>query len=357
MAKKFTNGYALLISVDENSVPQWALPDVLKDVNALRDVLIHPQRCGYEPKKVRVIAGAKATRQGILDGLAWLADKLAADKSGNATALVYYTGHGWRDQNHVPPEFYFIPYDVKPTSIAARALAARDFAAEVAALQPKRLFVALDCCHAAGADVKDLTAIGSAISSAAPVQAVLVNETDVPAGLTPTGGKELSELALGAGRAILSSSQAAEKSWLRKDGSMSVFTYYLIEALTGHAQPVGGATEVLVSDVMSHVYRNVPKLVQTERNQPQHPDYQVSGNFPVALLLGGKGLTAGQAAPDPLQSPKPSARAIKITVGAGAAIVGDNNAAAGGGGVVVGGNVGGNITTAAQPGPRKPRLR
>ncbi|MCW1968406.1 MAG: caspase family protein [Anaerolineae bacterium] len=357
MTKKFTNGYALLISVDENSVPNWALPDVLKDVNALRDVLIHPQRCGYDPKKVRVIAGAKATRQGIFDGLAWLANNLAADTSGNATALVYYTGHGWRDPNRNPPEFYFIPYDVKPTSVAARALAARDFAAEVAALQPKRLFVVLDCCHAAGADVKDLTAIGNAISSAMPVQVVLANEAEATADITPTGGKDLSELALGAGRAILSSSQAAEKSWLRKDGSMSVFTYYLIEALTGHAQPAGGANEVLVSDVMSHVYRNVPKLVQAERNQPQHPDYQVSGNFPVALLLGGKGLAAGQAAPDPLQSPKPSARAIKITVGDGVAIVGDNNLAAGAGGVVVGGSVGGSITTAVQPKPHKPRLR
>jgi hypothetical protein len=28
---------------------------------------------------------------------------------------------------------------------------------------------------------------------------------------------------------------------------------------------------------------------------------QVSGNFPIALLLGGKGLSKGQPAPDPLE--------------------------------------------------------
>lgn len=356
MSKKFTNGYALLIAVDQNSVAQWALPDVVKDVTALRDVLIHPDRCAYNPKHVRVITGAKATRQGILDGLEWLSGQLAADKSDNATAVVYYTGHGWRDPNSNPTTFYFIPYDVKATAISSRALRASDFADEIAALQPKRLFVALDCCHAAGADVKDLTPIGNAVSAAIPVQTFMPISADVAVLADSTGDKALSDLAVGAGRAVLSSSQSVEKSWVRKDGSMSVFTYYMIEALTGHAQPAGGATEVLVSDVMSHVYRNVPKLVQSERGQDQHPDYQVSGNFPVALLLGGKGLDAGHAAPDPLQSPKPSERAIKITVRDGAVAVGDNNTVAGAGGIAIGGNVSGSVSVgAAKPRSTKPR--
>ena len=107
---------------------------------------------------------------------------------------------------------------------------------------------------------------------------------------------------------------------------------------------------------MSHVYRNVPKLVQSERGQDQHPDYQVSGNFPVALLLGGKGLDVGQAAPDPLQFPKPSERAIKITVGDGAVAVGDNNTVAGAGGMAIGGNVSGSVSVgAAKPRSTKPR--
>ena len=34
MAEQFTNGYALLIGVNENINPTWALPDVAKDVSA-----------------------------------------------------------------------------------------------------------------------------------------------------------------------------------------------------------------------------------------------------------------------------------------------------------------------------------
>ena len=51
----FEHGYALLIGVDENSVPAWALHDVSKDVQALAQVLVHEQRCAYLPEHVRVV--------------------------------------------------------------------------------------------------------------------------------------------------------------------------------------------------------------------------------------------------------------------------------------------------------------
>ena len=93
---------------------------------------------------------------------------------------------------------------------------------------------------------------------------------------------------------------------------MSIFTYHLIEALTGHAQPEEGAMEVLVSDVMSYVWRKVPDSTKAEYGAAQEPDYQVSGNFPIALLLGGKGIAKGLPAPDPLKL-RASDRATKVT--------------------------------------------
>jgi len=100
---------------------------------------------------------------------------------------------------------------------------------------------------------------------------------------------------------VLSSSQGSQRSYVRDDRLMSVFTYHLIEALTGHAQPQEGATEVLVSDVMGHVYRRVTEYAKTQLGMVQQPDFQISGNFPVALLLGGKGLSKGKTPPDPLK--------------------------------------------------------
>ncbi|MBN1922023.1 MAG: caspase family protein [Anaerolineae bacterium] len=290
----FEHGYALLIGVDENAVAKWALPAVAKDVAALREVLVHPERCAYPVDNVKVLTGKNATRQGILDGLDWLAECLQAD--AEATAIIYYTGHGWRDTVQTPAAFYLIPYDVRETGIRTRALRAADFAAAVAGMQPRRLLVLLDCCHAGGMGVKEVAGMPEGyVSAAAPPVLFMQGE----AGAVTSGAKGLDTLAQGRGRAVLSASTGEQRSYIRKDRRMSILTYHLIEALTGHAQPQAGAREVLVSDVMSYVYRKVPDSAQADWGTTQTPDFQVSGNFPVALLLGGKGLEEGAPAPAP----------------------------------------------------------
>jgi hypothetical protein len=303
MAKQFFNGYALLIAVDENAVPRWALPDVAKDVAALQEVLVHPERCAYPAANVRVTKGKEASRVNILEQLEWLEDRIAADASGNATAIVYYTGHGWRDEAADPDEFYLIPYDVREDKIRSRALRAADLADAIEALKPQRLLVVLDCCHAGGMGIKDLAppAAGYAASAFAPVR--LMSGEQAAAG---PGAKGLEELAQGKGRAVLSSSTGEQRSYMRPDRKMSIFTYHLIEALTGHARPEEGATEVLVSDAMGHVYRHVPKSAREAWGTDQEPDFQVSGNFAIALLLGGKGWSKGLEPPDPLAVPPPA---------------------------------------------------
>jgi hypothetical protein len=151
----------------------------------------------------------------------------------------------------------------------------------------------------------------------------MAGEKDVLA----TGAKGLEQLAKGSGRAVLSSSTGEQSSYIRKDGKMSVFTYHLLEALTGHAQPEEGANDVLVSDVMGHVSRHVPRSVEEDWQEEQVPDYQVSGNFPVALLLGGEPWSKGEIAPSPLEISQPveTGERPSIDSGGGAVTGGDVN--------------------------------
>lgn len=80
MAKQFKNGYALLIGVNENINPTWALPDVKKDVQALQNVLIHPERCAYLKDNVKIDGGNFVGRDNIVHGNEIHSDNISGDK-------------------------------------------------------------------------------------------------------------------------------------------------------------------------------------------------------------------------------------------------------------------------------------
>ena len=86
----FDNGYALLIAVDESAVPAAALPDVAKDVAALQRVLADPERCAYRPENIKLKHGKDASRDGILGGLSWLGERLAAQGTTAKTLVLLF---------------------------------------------------------------------------------------------------------------------------------------------------------------------------------------------------------------------------------------------------------------------------
>ncbi|MEZ4867862.1 MAG: caspase family protein [Caldilineaceae bacterium] len=84
MSHLFDQGYALVVGVGQD------LPTTVDDATALAALLRDPTRCAYPPKQVRLLTADAAHHQAVLDGLDWL----ATTASSNATALVYFSGHG-----------------------------------------------------------------------------------------------------------------------------------------------------------------------------------------------------------------------------------------------------------------------
>jgi len=307
MANAFNNGYALLIGVNDNAEPSLRLEGVERDVQALQAVLRDPKHCGYPAENVKIVSGPEATGKGIGDGLAWLRDKLAADESGDATAVVYFSGHGHHDRTG----YYMLPYDVKLAGLRSTAIAASAFAADIADLKPRRLLVLLDCCHAGG--VGD--GVGDGTKSALPISAesvpldafasaVGVGAVEAsPAPTSEPGGKSVDGApASERGRAVISSSQGEEKSWMLKSGEMSVFTYFVIQALIGHATASklpDGRVAIALLDLCKYLDMQVPDRVKAERQVSQRPNFKNSGmNFPLALVHGGMGYEKGVTPPD-----------------------------------------------------------
>lgn len=119
--------------------------------------------------------------------------------------------------------------------------------------------------------------------------------TKLPGGYAEAGMPEglIQSLKHGEGRAVFTSSRGQQRSWIRPDRVMSIYTYHLIEALQGAgSQP--GDTAVRVSNLMHHLGKTVPDSARQLCQAEQTPFFDTATeDFPVALLRGGKGLPAG----------------------------------------------------------------
>lgn len=281
--EKFEHSYAVLIGVGEHFDQRInPLPATVKDPNRIQEVLLDPTRCAYLQEHVHLATGPAATRDSILSALDWLAER--AHQDTDATAVFYFSGHGWKDEDADPPRYYLIPYDCDWDRIDETMVCDDLFTEKLNAIQAERLVIILDACHAGGVS-KDTRPLPKGLVKAAP----------------PTS--QLSErLGFGGGKVVLSSCQEGELSYVCKDDSLSVFTACFIEALSGqgfasHSGQI--PSEIGILDVFKYLDERVPARVKEEQHTDprtgkpaqQHPvlDAAKVNNFPIALLRGGKG--------------------------------------------------------------------
>jgi WD40 repeat protein len=93
----------------------------------------------YRKVNVRLITDGSATRQNILQGLAWL----QASMSARDVAVVSFSGHGAVDPDGI---FYLIPVDVSLRDVAGSCVSGEVLKNALANL-PGRVLCLLDACH------------------------------------------------------------------------------------------------------------------------------------------------------------------------------------------------------------------
>ncbi|MBD1884866.1 caspase family protein [Microcoleus vaginatus] len=281
MTEKFNQGYALLIGVGDSAYKPFSLPVTVKDTKAIYAALLDPELCAYPDDKehIRVLNNEKATRDQILEGLKWLKEK--AEIEPKATIFVYYSGHGWfnKDDNG----FYLIQHDVKPHQLADTALSGKVFTEALQAIKVDRLLVVIDSCHAAGmATSKDPE----------EADAELLGDFKDFQRVAPSKGL-IDALKQGKGRVVFTSSEGEQKSWIKKDNSLSIYTFHFLEALRGAANKPGDR-EVTVSNLMNHLGKTVPQTARDLYCAEQTPHFDFdTADFAIAKLRGGKGLPDG----------------------------------------------------------------
>jgi hypothetical protein len=236
-----------------------------RDAQDLAGALRDPQICGYPPANVRVLLDSDATRAAILQELTALANRAGRD----ATALVYFSGHGSRAGNgdSVPYAYYLMPVDARNGTLAElrdTGISSAELTSHLAAIGAGRLTVILDCCRAAP------------LAAPAPAASTAAELVELPA-------EALGPLARGRGRAVLAASRGDGVAYVPQRGEAhSLFTDALLRGLRGEAEGVGGVLRIC--DLYDFVQRQV-----VARQPDQRPVFraELEENYPVALLLGG----------------------------------------------------------------------
>jgi hypothetical protein len=262
----FTQGYALVVGIANYAAVRPLPETVLKDARDVAALLQQPDRAGYPPDHVKLILDKDATKRAILDGLAWL----ASCAGGDATAVVYYSGHGGQAQSGPDAGNYLIPVDTRLDALKHTAINSDELTGALRDIHAERLVVLLDACYSGGTgDAKDITSL-------TPLPVVLKGGIDQAL---------YNQLAQGAGRAVFASSRSSEVSYVLPGATNSLFTQTLLEALNGKARQRGDGLLRLL-DVVEYVWEEVPR-----RYAQQHPIFKaqdLDANFPIALFMGGQ---------------------------------------------------------------------
>jgi len=248
MPETFVQGHAVVVGVGAD------LPVTVDDATGVADLLRGPSRCAYPAGQVRLLAGEDAHREAVLSALDWLASAASSD----ATALVYFSGHGLET-----PDYYLMPYGYDLADLPGTAIPGAVFTERLRAIRARKLLVLLDCCHAGGqAEAKGLPGVKS-----------------------PLPPSVAAELERGSGRVVIASSRKDEQSWTLKGQPYSVFTAALLEGLAGYGTfERDGYARVL--DLAMYVGRMVPDRTDDK----QHPILKVSNladNFALAYYAAG----------------------------------------------------------------------
>ncbi len=186
------------------------------------------------------------------------------------TILVYFTGHGFRDANG---KMYLAPLDCNPDDLVKTGIAVEWFRQQIADCKAKFKLLILDSCHAGSEK----------------------GEGDEKSLVAKDLGEPFKDIE---GVVTLASSTAKEKSQIWEQKQQSLFSYWLNQALRGHADENSDG-KIDIDELYKYVYRNVTRTAKARHPLPQTPVRIVrSGTPDVPTVASLRPLTLRQVITD-----------------------------------------------------------
>ncbi|UKO99518.1 caspase, EACC1-associated type [Nostoc sp. UHCC 0870] len=241
--------FALLIGVSEYKADLKAIPSAVRDVEALKQVLINPDMGEFPESNVTVLPNPNRMDMEIA------IDKIFTGRKTYDLVLFYFSGHGLKDERR---KLYLSTSEtildngrlVPPTAVEARYLHDR-----MNASKSKQQVIILDSCFS-GAFAEGLNAKSAGI----------VDSVDI-----------IAEELHSEGRAILTSSTSTEYSFEKAGSDLSIYTRYLVEGITNGAADQDGDGNISVDELHNYASGKVREVspAMTPQFYPVKEGYKI----------------------------------------------------------------------------------
>jgi hypothetical protein len=248
--------WAVIIGINDYDTAS-DLQYCVADARGLHDVLTGPS-CGFPKRNVRLLvddAPDRADRPNQGNVIGALSKWLTLPKQ-NDLVLVYFSGHG-QDEGD---ESYLLPSSAQESAPALTGIPLKYVRDQLRLCRAQRKLLMVDMCHGGGKGIAAMSGTAQRI------------------------------LAQARGMLTLASCQVEEKSYEWPDKGHSVFSYYLLEALSGR-----GASDrdrdgwISTDELYDYLHENVVRW-SAKYGQQQTP--QIQGERTGRIVLGLAGLGA-----------------------------------------------------------------
>ncbi|MBD6620105.1 SUMF1/EgtB/PvdOfamily nonheme iron enzyme [Komarekiella sp. 'clone 1'] len=236
---------ALLIGISEYEPDLNPLPSAVKDVEAMRRVLVNPEMGDFAEANITVLKNPQ--RQEIEDAIY----NLFTNRQKDDLLLFYFSGHGIKDERG---KLYLSTRATKKQNgklVTPSAVAANVLHDNINDSRSQRQVVILDCCF-----------------SGAIAQGMTVKDD---------GNVNVQEQLGGKGRAILTSSTSTQYSFEQQDSELSIYTRYLVEGIEKGAADKDGDGWISVDELHEYASTKVQEAApaMTPKFYPVEEGYRI----------------------------------------------------------------------------------
>ena len=258
--KKTANLHMLVVGINQYRNPKYRLNYAIPDATAFKQIIEKNHSSIFGKANITYIKDTEVTRKKIMQEFT----KLKTNAKQEDVFIFYYAGHGVMSMEN-KSQFYIIPYDVTKLygnneMLRTKAISATELQTFSKDLKAQKQVFIFDACQSGGM-------------------------TELLASRGAAEEKAIAQLARSTGTYWLTASGSDQFATEFKELGHGVFTYAILQALSGQADSGNKDKKITVKELSSYLDDKIPELSEKYKGEAQFPSlYGYGMDFPIIIV-------------------------------------------------------------------------